>query len=210
MPTPSAGTVLAAAGSGIEILGQLAAGHRADMAANVNAGTVAQMSELNAQLIEQGSDLNAGVHDFNVAALEAQATDAIQRGKESELIFRQKLKQTIGSQRASFAAQGVDVGSGSPADVQADTARQGELDAITIRTNAAREAWGYSTQAQGETLQAAATRRLGTLQARNTRDVGRIQALNARVSGGAQLSAANWGAASTILSTAATFYKNKN
>lgn len=205
----AAGTVLAAAGTGLEVLGQLAAGHTADMNATVNAGTIAQMSELNAQLIEQGANLNAGVNDFNAAALEAQAKTAIEQGQQQELMFRQKVKGIIGSQRASYAAQGVDVGSGSAADVQADTAKQAELDAITIRTNAALTAWGFKTQAQGQLLQAANTLRLGQLQATNTREVGQVQALNARVTGGAQSAAANWGVASTIVGSAASFIKNR-
>jgi hypothetical protein len=54
----------------------------------------------------------------------------------------------IGTQRAGFAGQNVDVGQGSPTDVQGDAAYLGELDALKIRNNAAREAWGYRVQAQ--------------------------------------------------------------
>lgn len=206
----ASGTILAAAGTGTEVLAQLAAGHRADMAANVNAGTIAQTSELNAQLIEQGAALNAGVHDFNAVALENQAKDAIQRGKEYEDIFRKQIRGIIGSQRVSFAAQGVDIGDGSAAEVQADTAKQGELDAIAIRTNASREAWGYTISAEGERLQSASTRRLGVLQARNTRSVGQAAAVNARITGSSQVAASNWGAASTILASAASFANSRS
>ncbi len=194
----------AAFGTGLGAIGQIDAGHKAEEAAMVNAGTIAETSELNAQLIEQGSELNAGVHDFNAAALEMQATDAVSRGRDQEDRFRTQIKGLIGSQRASFAAQGVDVGSGSAVDVQEDTARQGELDALTIRTNAAREAWGYTVESEGETLQAEDTRKLGKLQAENTRQVGLAAALNARLGGSFQATAANFGAASTIVGGAAS------
>jgi hypothetical protein len=46
-----------------------------------------------------------------------------------------------------MAASGVDINSGSAADVQANTATIGALDEATIRNNAAREAFGYTTQA---------------------------------------------------------------
>jgi hypothetical protein len=115
----------------------------------------------------------------------------------------------IGTQRAEFAAQGVDVGSGSAVDVQKDTAYQGEIDALTLRTNAAREAWGYTVEAQGETLQAQNTRKLGKLQAANTRQVGQATALNARIGGSIQESTANWGAASTLLSNTASVLSKK-
>lgn len=86
--------------------------------------------------------------DYNAAAAETQARDALQRGAEDESSFRQQVKTLIGSQRAGFAGQGVDVGVGSPVDVQADAAFLGELDARRIRTNAEREAWGYRVQAE--------------------------------------------------------------
>jgi hypothetical protein len=193
------GTILAAAGTGLSIFEQLKAADNAKIAAAVTSGTILQTSELNAQLIEQGSELNAGVHDFNAAALEGQATDAIARGKQTEGLFRKQLRGVIGSQRASFAAQGVEVSSGSAEQVQEDTAYQGELDALQIRTNAAREAWGFQVEATGERLQATNTRKLGTLQAANTRAVGRANANNARITGQNQASAAQWGAASTLV-----------
>jgi hypothetical protein len=193
-----AGTILTAAGIATSVIGGIITADQQKRTATINAATIAQTSELNAELIEQGSELNAQVHDFNAAALELQATDAIAQGKQQETIFRQQLKQTIGSQRASFAAQGIDVSSGSAEDVQESTAYQGELDALQIRTNAAREAWGYTVTAQGETLQAQNTRKLGALQAQNTRLVGQAGANNARMGGNFAASATQWGVASTI------------
>ncbi len=85
--------------------------------------------------------------DANAAILEARARDARALGTDEEQRYRANVRGLIGSQRAGFAAQGVDVGSGSAADVQADAAYLGELDALTIRNNAAREAWGYEVEA---------------------------------------------------------------
>lgn len=86
--------------------------------------------------------------EYNAAAAEKQAEDALLRGREDEQRFRQGVKMLIGSQKAGFAGQGVDVSSGSALDVQADAAFLGELDALTIETNAQREAWGYRVQAE--------------------------------------------------------------
>ncbi|SRR5213593_1330650 len=199
-PTLSTGgMILEGLGVGFNVIGGLVEADRRKIAAAVTAGTIEQVAELNAQLIEQGSELNAGVHDFNAAALEGQATDALLRGKQTEDLFRKQLRQVIGSQRASYAAQGVAVASGSAEEVSEDTAYQGTLDALQIRTNAAREAWGYGVAAEGERLQARSTRKLGALQARNTRDVGRANANQARITGQNQASAANWGAASSLV-----------
>lgn len=75
------------------------------------------------------------------------ASDAILRGQVEEDVTRQKGFRLKGAQRAAFGASGVDVATGSPLDVLADTAGLSELDAVTIRNNAAREAWGYENQA---------------------------------------------------------------
>lgn len=90
---------------------------------------------------------NQQIADMNADMADAQARDAITRGQEEERRHRQSVQGLIGRQRAALAAQGVDVNSGSALDVQADAAKFGALDAVTIRNNAAREAWGYRVQA---------------------------------------------------------------
>jgi len=87
------------------------------------------------------------IGDYNAAQYELQAQDALQRGAQDEERYRAGVKTLIGSQRAGFAGQNVDVGQGTPVDVQADTAYLGELDALTIRQNAQREAHGYEAMA---------------------------------------------------------------
>lgn len=52
----------------------------------------------------------------------------------------------FGSERAHAAGSGVGVNSGSSASVQASTAELGHLDAINIRSNAAKAAYGYEVQ----------------------------------------------------------------
>ncbi len=89
--------------------------------------------------------------EYNAKVADLQAADAITRGMETETRLRQGVRGMIGSQRVAFAASGQEVDSGSALDVQADTAALGELDAMTIRTNAAREAWGYKVQSQDYT-----------------------------------------------------------
>jgi len=85
---------------------------------------------------------------------EQQARDAIQRGQVAEQKQRDLTAQRIGTQQAALAAQGTDL-EGSPIDILGDTARAGEQDALTIRNNAAREAWGYQMQAAGYDADAA-------------------------------------------------------
>jgi len=86
--------------------------------------------------------------EFNAGVAEAQAVDAVIIGAQQEENFRAGVRGLVGTQRAGFAGQNVDVGQGTPLDVSADTAFVGELDALQIRTNAARDAWGFAMQAE--------------------------------------------------------------
>lgn len=93
------------------------------------------------------ADANARMEDFN-------AVDASQRGYADETTHRIGVKQFIGKQRTSLAAQGQDLSSGTALELQQDTALQGEKDALTIRANAARESWGYKKTAYNDRVQA--------------------------------------------------------
>lgn len=83
----------------------------------------------------------------NNAVIAAQyATAERQKGQVLEDAKRMETAQRVSAVRAAGGSSGLDVNSGSALDLQADTARLGELDALTIRNNAARAAYGYETQ----------------------------------------------------------------
>lgn len=84
-----------------------------------------------------------------------QADDAIRRGNLAEAESRRLTKRTKGTQKASFAASNVVLGEGSALDILQATAEAGELDALTIRNNAEREATAFEFQAQGALAQGA-------------------------------------------------------
>jgi hypothetical protein len=108
------------------------------------------------------------VANYNAQISEIQADDAIVRGRKEEMRHRLGVRGMIGSQRAAFAAGGVDVNDGSALDVQMDTARWGEVDAQTIRTNALREAWGYRVAARDSTYRGELARFEGRQQQMST------------------------------------------
>jgi hypothetical protein len=122
---------LGVAGIGMNAIGQVKQGKAAKAAGKAQQ----EVMESEAQLAEYNAD---------VARL--QAKDAVNRGVEQEGVYRQQIQQVIGRQRAGFAAGNIDVGTGSAVDVTADAAYIGEVDALTIRTNATREAWGFEVQ----------------------------------------------------------------
>lgn len=85
----------------------------------------------------------------NATMAEYQARDVLERGQREEQNRRLKTAAMYGDQRAQLAANGVDLGEGSATDLLTTTKFMGENDALTIRNNAAREAWGYRNRAQG-------------------------------------------------------------
>lgn len=89
----------------------------------------------------------------NASFANLQASQAIQNGELMAEREGTKAGALIGAQRASYAAQGVAVNSGSAAAAQADTAGMSAIDQLMIRNNAAREAWGYKVQALNDTTQ---------------------------------------------------------
>lgn len=68
------------------------------------------------------------------------------KGQVLEDVKRQETAQRISGIRAAGGASGLDVNSGTSLDLQSDTARLGEFDALTIRDNAARAAYGYQVK----------------------------------------------------------------
>lgn len=76
-----------------------------------------------------------------------QADDAIARGGEEAIKASRQAERLRGTQVARLASNGLDISSGTPLAILEDTMYFGQQDANTIRNNAAREAWGYTTQA---------------------------------------------------------------
>lgn len=99
--------------------------------------------------LQQKKELNQQAKDLqtNALSLRRAAADAKKRGRYEADLQRIKTQQDIGTQRAAQAAGGGEINTDTNALMQQDTAQFGELDALTIANNAAREAYGYETQA---------------------------------------------------------------
>jgi hypothetical protein len=92
-------------------------------------------------------EYQAAVNRNNSTLAEWNARDAITRGQKAEQQQRLKTAALKSTQRASFAARGMALDEGSPLAILDDTDFMGDMDALTLRDNAAREAWGYRIQA---------------------------------------------------------------
>lgn len=84
----------------------------------------------------------------------------------------QELKTASGvaNIKVNQAASGLDVNSGSPVSVRGSASELGALDALTIRSNATKEAYGYQTQATNFNAQS----KLDTAQGQYATEAGNI------------------------------------
>lgn len=113
----AAATGALAIGTGVSAIGSLRQGQAQRQAADYNAA-IAQQNAVIAQ--QQG-----------IAAVEAQQRNAA---------------RTIGAAKAAYGASGVQVDSGSPLDVLAESARMAELDKLTTKYNYDLRALGFDQQ----------------------------------------------------------------
>lgn len=96
--------------------------------------------------------MQQGAQAKETAAINAQiagiqAEDSLKRGGVEEDRYRRQIAQIAGAQRAEIGKRNVKGNSGTALDLLSDTAMIGEEDALTIRNESAREAWGYRFQA---------------------------------------------------------------
>lgn len=147
--------------------------------------TVSQFGEQRrqAKTAEVMGDYEAQLYNQNAGLADMQAADAIARGREAELKVRGDSRQLVGAQRAALAAQGIAIDSGSAADVIENDAMMGELDALTVRNNARRAAWGFNVQGEQYRAQGELARAVG----RNTAKALRRGSVNTLLSGAGQL-----------------------
>ena len=96
--------------------------------------------------INQG-DYQAQVAKNNAVIARANAGNALQAGAAQEQQQLFKTAGLVGAARAAGGSSGLDVNSGSQVNVRASDAALGNLGALTIRSNAARAAYGFDTQA---------------------------------------------------------------
>lgn len=137
-----------------------------------------------AQAQKSQADYQRRMFEVNSRLADFQAQDAKDRGDVGAAQAIKRGDQMQSTQRAAAGGSGVDVNSGSARDIQADTQAISALDALTIKNNAMREAFGYKSQAisysgQGQMVQIA-----GNAESWNTLATGGMRALGYGVDAG--------------------------
>lgn len=106
----------------------------------------------------QANRYQARIADSNARLAELGAQAALLQGQHQEMTSRLATANLKSTQRAGFAANGVDLGEGSAARTLTSTDLLGEVDAQTIHANSVRAAFGYRTQSLSYTNDAALRR----------------------------------------------------
>lgn len=139
-------------------------------AASIGASALGSIAQGNQQAA--AGKYNAQVQFNNAKIAQQNATFAGEQGAANAATEQQKTRAQVGEIKAAQAANGIDVNKGSAVDVRSSAAELGELNAITIRSNAARQAYGFQTQAASDMAQS----QLDKQQAKYDRQAGYIKA----------------------------------
>lgn len=108
---------------------------------------------MSASASANAANYNAEIASRNADVAKQNATWASQAGEQQAAIEETKTRARVGGIIAGQAANNIDVNSGSALDVRSSAAQLGELSALTVRSNAAKESYGYLNQAWSSTAQ---------------------------------------------------------
>lgn len=136
-----------------------------------------------ADAIEQQSRFEAQTLQFQSEMALVQRREILKKSQDDIELRQQDTAKLIGTQRVNLAAQGIDIESGTAAELQIQAEEIGARDVATISNNAWRQAWGIQVQSQTLASEADFTRLSGTSRARTTFLSGAIQGGSTAVGG---------------------------
>lgn len=118
--------------------------------------------------------------EANEFIADLRAKSAKKRGRINVSKSRQQYKKLLGKQRAAMAAQGISLADGSAQDIQQETQDVSELDALTIKLNAGREAFGFEAAGRGFKAAGSQAERIGRIGATQSLLTGGLRYLDRR------------------------------
>lgn len=148
-------------------------------ATGASAITGAIGAEKQASAEAASANYSAQVAENNNVLAQQNAKTAVAEGAVAQANQGMKTRAAVGGIKAAQAANNIDVNSGSAVDVRSSAASTGQLNALTIRSDAARTAYGYETQ--GISYQAQAG--LDRAQAGFAKQAGNIGAVSSLLGG---------------------------
>lgn len=161
-------SVFSSIGGAISAAGTAASG----AAAAAGAATTAATGLSGMQALQLGMSAVSGITSFmgqraqadaveqvarnNQIMAERAAVDAQRRGEEEVQAVQRKAAQLRGTQRSMMAARGLDLSSGTPAELIDQTDFFSEQDSATARMNARRESWAIRADSANQSYAARA------------------------------------------------------
>lgn len=109
----------------------------------------------------------------NVTIAKQNASMATQQGEAAATQRELKTRANVGAIKAAQAANGIDVNTGSAVDVRSGAEENGQLSALVIKSDAARQAFGYQTQGSNFEAQSGIDTAMGK-QAETAGDLGAV------------------------------------
>lgn len=142
-----------------------------------------QAGQQQAAAIKAESEQNAQISEMNARNANIAAQDASNRGANDAAYVLQQGRAERARARAMGGASGFNQSSGNPLDVLGDQTAYNQLDAMTVLSNAEREAFGYKVQASDSTAAAQNSRIIGAYKAKSARQQGLFNAGSTLMSG---------------------------
>ncbi len=127
--------------------------------------------------IKAKGDYDSTVANANASIAGLSAKQTLEAGDIAASRRQLKTQQTVSAIRAGQGASGVDVTSGSSSLTRIGEDFAGRIDAMTIRNNATRQAWGYQTEAIQDTYAGQFAHLAATAKSQQTLITGGLEAV---------------------------------
>lgn len=152
--------------------------------AGLGLGLIGSIISAGGAMEQAQAQSEAAAYQSQVAANNAKiarenASLDIQAGEAAATNEGLKTRGLVGTEKAAQGASGIDVNTGSAANVRAGTEQIGLLDALTIRSNAAKAAYGQQVAATSQTAQS----QLYGFESAQAKEAGPISAAGSLLSG---------------------------
>lgn len=102
----------------------------------------------------QSAQYGKAMAEQNAKLAEQQGLASLRQGRLEQEQIARRARKIQGQQRAMYGASGVDIGSGSPLEIQADTEYMAAQDKALVRYNAELKKWGFDVESANYKSQA--------------------------------------------------------
>lgn len=141
-------------------------------AAGATLGLLSGLSQQNAMKVQASFEKERA--KTNAMLIDMQRRDVLEQGDSQADEYEKEVAQMIGAQTTSFAAQGIDVNTGTAAAIRNQTRETGDQDITSIKNNAWKQAWGLEVEAE-------ATRERGKMASEATLVQGKQRVISAGI-----------------------------